>query len=228
MLLLLLRVLLSGAFVWLLWSASTEASANLSADVVNAGRFALAIVVGFGAALTWAPVLGEEIAGPVTGLMSDGNVAQINFRLVRWAKHCQTRGWRRLALLLAFVEGVRRPNLPAAFAIGLRCARPGSWLELAFAREVWRFNNVANCVRAFDILVLHHDRRPRAHPVPEVNLALLAHTRPVPSPAEVLPVPSAPPPPPLERNERIRLFAGAPRGGTTPEPAAESEPDTTS
>jgi hypothetical protein len=228
MLLLLLRVLLSGAFVWLLWSASTEASANLSADVVNAGRFALAIVVGFGAALTWAPVLGEEIAGPVTGLMGDGNVAQINFRLVRWAKHCQTRGWRRLALLLAFVEGVRRPNLPAAFVIGLRCARPGSWLELAFAREVWRFNNVANCVRAFDILVLHHDRRPRAHPVPEVNLALLAHTRPVPPPAEVLPVPSAPPPPPLERNERIRLFAGAPGRGTDPEAATESDPKPTS
>lgn len=219
MLLLLLRIVLSGAFVWLLWSASTEASANLSADVVNAGRFALAIVVGFGAALTWAPVLGEEIAGPVTGLMSDGSVAQINFRLVRWARNCQGRGWRRLALLLAFVEGVRRPNLPAAFVVGMRCARPGSWLELAFAREVWRFNNVANCVRAYDILVLHHDRRPRAHPVPEVNLALLAHTRPVPTPAEVLPVPSAPPPPPLERNERIRLFAGAPRGGAT----AESE-----
>ena len=63
--------------------------------------------------------------------------------------------------------------------------------------------------------------------VPEVNLALLAHTRPVPSPAEVLAVPSAPPPPPLERNERIRLFVGAPRGGATPEPAAESEPGPT-
>lgn len=228
MLLLLLRIVLSGAFVWLLWSASTEASANLSADVVNAGRFALAIVVGFGAALTWAPVLGEEIAGPVTGLMSDGSVAQINFRLVRWAKNCQNRGWRRLALLLAFVEGVRRPNLPAAFVIGMRCAQPGSWLELAFAREVWRFNNVANCVRAYDILVLHHDCRPRAHPVPEVNLALLAHTRPVPPPAEVLPLPSAPPPPPLERNERIRLFAGASGRGAAPEAATESDPDPTS
>lgn len=58
--------------------------------------------------------------------------------------------------------------------------------------------------------MIHHDRRPKTHPVPEVNLVLLAHTRPAPPPAEVLPVPATPPPPPLERNERIRLFAGAP------------------
>lgn len=216
------RIILSGAFIWLLWNASTAASANLNADVVNAGRFALAIIVGFAAALTWAPVLGEEIAGPVTGLMTDGSVADLNLRLVRWAKNCQSRGWRRLALLLAFVEGVRRPNLPAAFVIGLSCARPGSWLELAFAREVWRFNNVANCVRAYDILVLHHDRRPRAHPVPEVNLALLAHTRQAPPPAEVLALPPAPPPPPLERNVRIQLFAGAPSAPVT-EPVAKPD-----
>ncbi len=225
MILLFLRIFLSGAFVWLLWSASTEASANLDADVVNAGRFALAIIVGFAAALTWAPVLGEEIAGPVTGLMTDGSVSDQNLRLVRWAKGAQTRGWRGLALLLAFVEGVRRPNLPSAFVIGMNCARPGSWLELAFAREVWRFNNVGNCVRAYDILVLHHDRRPKAHPVPEVNLALLAHTRPAPPPAEVLPVPTAPPPPPLERNERIRLFAGAPTGVSPASPPAPNQPE---
>ncbi len=227
MILLFLRVVLSGGFVWLLWSATTEASANLQADVVNAGRFALAIVVGLVAALTWAPVLGEEIAGPVTGLMTDGTVSDTNLRLVRWAKRCQSRGWRRVALFLAFVEGVRRPNLPSAFVIGMNCAGPGSWLELAFAREVWRFNSVANCVRAYDILVLHHDHRPKTHPVPEVNLALLAHTRPAPPPAEVLPVPAAPPPPPLERNGRIRLFAGAPAPAAAPTAKSPAETDET-
>jgi len=227
MILLLLRIVLSGAFIWLLRDATTEASANLNADVVNAGRFALAIIVGFGAALTWAPVLGEQIAGPLTGLTTEGTVADRNLRLVRLAKRCQTRGWRPLALLLAFIEGVRRPNLPSAFVIGMNCARPGSWLELAFAREVWRFNNVANCVRAYDILVLHHDRRPKTHPVPEVNLALLAHTRPAPPPAEVLPVPVAPPPPPLERNERIRLFAGAPAPAAATAAQSPAETDET-
>lgn len=148
MILLLLRIVLSGAFVWLLREASTEASANLDADVVNAGRFALAIFVGVGAALTWAPVLGEQIAGPMTGLTTEGTVTDRNLRLVRLAKRCQTRGWRRLAMLLAFVEGIRRPKLPSAFVIGMNCAGPGTWLELAFAREVWRFNNVANRVRA--------------------------------------------------------------------------------
>ena len=87
----LLRIFFTGAFVWLLWSASTEASANLEADVANAGRFALAIVVGFVAALTWAPLIGESIAGPVTGLMTDGSVSNDNPRLVRWAKRSEAR-----------------------------------------------------------------------------------------------------------------------------------------
>lgn len=209
MILVLLRIVLTGAFVWLLHQASDEASANLNNDITNAGWFALAVVAGFAASLTWAPLLGEMVAGPVTGLMKDGSPSDGNSWLVRWIRYCEARGWRRTTLALAFVEGVRRPHFPAAFVIGMNNARPCSWLERAFAQEVWRFNHVGNCVRAHDILALRHDRRPGVHPVPEVTLALLAHLRVPPPEAEIMPVPPAPPPPPLKRRSSIRLFSGA-------------------
>jgi hypothetical protein len=216
MLLLFLRILLTGGFVYCLWSASHEASANLNQDVVNAGRFALAIIIGFGAAFTWAPLLGETIAGPVTGLMTDGSVSEHNSWLVRAIRRCEARGWRRLTVCLCFIEGVRRPRLPAAFVIGMHNARPGSWIEKAFAREVWRFSNLTNCIRAHDVLALRHDARPDVHPVPEVSLALLAHLREPRADAEIIPVPPAPAPPPLHRRSSIRLFAGADHADPAP------------
>jgi len=209
MILLLLRIFLTGAFFYFLRLAASEASTNLEQDVVNAGRFALAISLGFAAAVTWAPVFGQTIAGPVTGLMTDGSVSEDNSWFIRLAKRCEARGRRGLTAFLCFIEGVRRPNLPAAFVLGLHNARPGSWLEKVFAREVWQFNSVINALEAHKILALRHDERPQLHPVPEVNLALLANLRePHPEP-EILPVPVAPPRPQLQRNHRIRLFAGA-------------------
>ena len=150
----LFRVFFTGLFVWLLWRASHVASGNLEADVANAGNFALAIIAGFGAAFTWAPLLGEAVAGPMTGTLTDGSVSQDITKLVRFIRRCEARGWRRLTLLLCFAEGVRHPKLPAAFVVGLANASPGSWLEKVFAKEVFRFGNVANCVRAHDLLKL--------------------------------------------------------------------------
>ena len=54
-------------------------------------------------------------------------------------------------MILAFIEGVLRPNLPAAFVIGMNNARPCSWTERVFAGAVWSFNHVGNCVRAHDV-----------------------------------------------------------------------------
>jgi hypothetical protein len=209
MILLLLRILLTGAFLYLLGLAARDSSANLDQDVLNAGRFALAIAIGFAAALTWAPLLGESIAGPVTGLMTDGSVSDDNSWLIRLARQWEARGRRRGTVFLCFLEGVRRPNLPAAFVLGMHNALPGSWLEKMFALEVWRFNNIANSLKAHEILTLRHDHELSLHPVPEVNLALWANLRePAPEP-ENIPVPPAGPPPPLQRNSRIHLFAGA-------------------
>lgn len=218
MVLFLLRVVLTSAFVLLLHRASEESSANLNNDITNAGWFALAVVSGFAASLTWAPLLGEMVAGPITGLMKDGAPSEDNSWLISLTRRCEARGWRRLTVMLAFVEGVLRPNLPAAFVIGMSNARPCSWTERAFAGAVWSFNHVGNCVRAHDILALRHDRRPRAHPVPEVNLALLAHLRVPPPEPEVVSLPPAPPPPPLRRRNSIRLFSGAEKGESSGEP----------
>ncbi|HAB18445.1 MAG TPA: hypothetical protein PLX89_16575 [Verrucomicrobiota bacterium] len=209
MILLVLRILLTGGFLYFLTLATTDASANLDQDVVNAGRFALAIVIGFAAALTWAPLLGESIAGPVTGLMTDGSVSEDNSWWIRLAKRWEARGWRRGTRWVCFLEGVRQPNLPAAFILGMHNSRPGSWLERAFAREVWRFNNIANCLEAHAILTLRHDEEPSLHPVPEVNLALWANLREPAGEPQIIPVPPAPPPPPLRRNSQIQLFFGA-------------------
>lgn len=207
--LVILRIILTTAFVLLLRQASDEASANLNNDVLNAGRFALAVVAGFAASLTWAPLLGEMVAGPVTGLMKDGSPSESNSWLIGYIRRCEARGWRRVTVALAFVEAVLRPNLPAAYIIGMRQARPCSWLERVFAQEVWRFNHIGNCVRAHDVLALRHDRRPSYHPVPEVNLALMAHLRVPPPAAETVAVPPSPPPPPLVRRRNIRLFPAA-------------------
>lgn len=208
--LVLLRVILTLLFIGLLGQSARESTGNLDDDVTNAGWFALCIVVGMAASLTWAPVLGRAIAGPMTGIMTDGSVSEDRTRLIRFARRCEARGWRRLAVAAAFAEGVRHPNLPAAFVVGMNNARPGSWLEKAFAREVWRFNNITNCVRAHAILLERHHLDPGPHEQAEVNLALTAHLRePAPTP-DPLPVPTAAPAPPPRRNPRIRLFQGAP------------------
>lgn len=217
MILVLLRVVLTGAFLWLLHRASEESSANLNNDIANAGWFALAVVAGFVASLTWAPLLGEMVAGPITGLMKDGAPSEDNSWFISVIRRCEARGWSRVTVILAFIEGVLRPNLPAAFVIGMNNARPCSWTERVFAGAVWSFNHVGNCVRAHDVLALRHDRRPSAHPVPEVNLALLAHLRGPQPEAEIVFLPPAPPPPPLRRRRSIRLFSRAEEGDTSGE-----------
>jgi hypothetical protein len=117
---------------------------------------------------------------------------------------------------LCFLEGVRHPRLPAQFVIGMNHARPGSWLEKVFAREVYKFSNVANAAKAREILRVRHNADPGPHARIEVNLALLADER-VPRPeVGVVTVPAAPPPPPLTRNESIRLFS-------KPEPKASPD-----
>ena len=217
----LFRIFLTGLFGWLMWRASHVAVGGLQADVLNAGSFALAVIVGFFAALTWAPLLGELIAGPMTGVLTDGSVAPDNTWLIRYIRRCETRGWRRLTLMLCFAEGVRHPRLPAAFVIGMHNASPGSWLEMVFAREVFCFNNVANCVRAHDILKLRHDLDPGAHPQPEVSLALLAHMREGRPDASTMAVPRSPAGLPLARKPNIKLFAGADRPRTGAEAPEE-------
>jgi hypothetical protein len=76
-----------------------------------------------------------------------------------------------------------------------------------FAKEVFRFNNVANCVRAHDILKLRHDIDPGPHLQPEVNLQIMAHVRETRPEMPLIKLGVSAPRPALVRNQRIKLFA---------------------
>jgi hypothetical protein len=206
--LVLFRIASTVTFIWLLLQLRGGGS-TAESEVANAGWLAAAVIAGIATACTWAPWAGEWVASPMTDLLTDGTVIADRNWIMRGAHYAVRRRWRRLALALCFVEGVRYPDLPGAFVIGLRQCLPGSWLERLFAKRVFLFNNVLHCVYAADILKLRHDHDPGRHPSIEVNLALLS-TEPSNRPeAPRIPLPSAPPPEPPPRNHRIQLFRGA-------------------
>lgn len=209
-----------------------------SADLVNAGLLALCVALGLLNAVVWAPFLGRLLADPLTGAFTEGAYVDTRNPVIALARKLHHRGWRRTACFFAFLEGVRHPDLPGAFVVGLKAARPGSWLEKVFAREVWRFDNAENCLWAWKILAAR-GLDPGLHRRPEVNLLIHSVQRekqPEPAPFALPPAPAPAPPP---RNPRIRLFPGADpappaEGASQPEappppapmPAAEPAPPT--
>jgi hypothetical protein len=121
----------------------------------------------------WAPVIGQKL--------SDRFISTVNFEislppvadyLVQMIRRLQGSGWNRLAILLVFIEGVRHPNLPHPALLGLLSARPGSFLEKCFAREVLKFSNIQNCLYAYKVLTQRHGIIPSLHQYPELNLAI--------------------------------------------------------
>ena len=218
--LVLFRILLTALFLGVLNRLSAVSGDGVDAGIEGAGWLALVLVTGIAAACTWAPVLGAHVAGPLTGLMTDGTVRDVRYGWMPAARWCAARGWRRLAVILCVLEGIRDPHLPAAFVIGMGQARAGSLMERLFAREVYRFSNVRNCLHAREILQVRHGEDPGGHGLAEVEIALRASHR-VPRPElPPLAVPGAGPIPLPPRNPRIRLFEGAtpapvePRSGT--------------
>ncbi|HZR19881.1 MAG TPA: hypothetical protein VFE51_21530 [Verrucomicrobiae bacterium] len=158
-------------------------------------------------AILWAPVVGEKLSDPITStLNSDTSVPPDPNRWVQAIRWLQHRRYHRLALLLVFMEGIRHPTLPHPALLGLRSVRPGSLLERWFAREVFNYNNIQNCLQAYRILTERHGIIPPMHRQPEVNLAISGLTRqPPPEPAKYQ-VPQAAPKTPPAGNSRIKLF----------------------
>lgn len=182
----------------------------------DAGYLALAVIIGIANAVVWAPWVGRWMADPLTGAFTAGHPADFTNSTLQLAHKLALRRWRRSALFFAFLEGVRHPDLPGAFVLGMGQARSGSWLEKVFAKEVWRFENAENCLRAWKILQ-RHGVEPDMHRKPEVHLLILAQRREVPPTPEVLVVRPAPPAPKPVRNPGIRIFDGAgPRIVATP------------
>lgn len=206
--LVLFRLLFTGLFLGLIARMRQDGPGSVGSDLASAGWLALAILAGIAAACTWAPVLGHAVAAPLSDLHLDGSLSAGRGGLMRAIRWTSRRGWRRTTLGLCFLEGVVHPHLPAHFAVGLEHARPGSWLEKVFAREVYRFSNLPNCLRAHAVLRSNHGLDPGPHSNPEVNLALLnvrREERPSPPP---MTLPAAPAPPLPERHPSIRLFHG--------------------
>ena len=219
MILILLRIILGAALGYVISLARENASLHPeTGDIANAGLLAIGVILGIANAAAWASYIGAKVAGPLTEPMLTGTFIYEKNRWLQLIRWFERHHLRRLTVALCFLEGIRRPWMPTAFVIGFHYAKPGSWLEKIYAREVYRFNNTQNSLAAFQALK-RHGERPPAHPNPEVDLAILAIERPPrPEPA-VLPVPASEAAPPLQRNPRIQLFSGA-----TASPASASGP----
>ena len=205
MMLIFVRIPLTLLYIYSIYRASVSEAAYSGPQMVGLTLYVLlgAIVM----AALWAPVIGAKLSDPLTSaLTQETSLPADPNRLVTRIRHLQRRGHHHLALLLVFVEGMRHPDLPQASVLGLRSVRPGSLLEKWFAREVYHFNNIQNCLHAYTILKERHGIILPLHKQAEVNLAIVSLDRkPPPEPAKVPLKPSEPAPPPA-RNPRIKLF----------------------
>ena len=211
-----LRLILGAGLLYGFWQVWRNAQAVPdTGDLANAFWLSACVLLALANGAVWAPWVGARIAGPITGVLTDGTYADRKNHLLRLLRWLDDHRHRRCALVTSLLEGIHHPELPAAFVVGLKNARAGSWIEKVFAREVFRFDNIQHCLQAYAVLK-RHGIDPRPHRNPEVNLALISaerQARPEPDP---LKVPPAGEPPPLERNPKIRLFE------TDPEPETRS------
>jgi hypothetical protein len=204
--LVILRILFTGVFVYCVMQGRDNARLHLeSGDMSNVFWLGCGVLTAIACAIVWAPYFGAKVADPLTGGMVNSPLVERKNHLlqfIRWLdkkkKHPGLVRW------LCFIEGVRAPWLPTAFAIGLAHTREGSWLEKIYAREVFRFNNAENCLKAFRALQ-RHGIDPRPHSNPDVNIVLVSLERSVAPEPEKVPVPQAPPAPPVQRDPRIRI-----------------------
>jgi hypothetical protein len=201
-----LRILFTGAFIYCVMQARDNARTNLvSGDMEAAFWVGVGVITAILCAIVWAPFFGERVADPISGgLVNSDPIDRKNrlVQLIRWLESKERAPG--LIRMLCFVEGVRRPWLPTAFNIGLSHSKEGSWWEKIYARELFRFNNVENCIRAFTALQ-RHGIDPRPHNNPDVNTVLLSLERGAAPDPQAMHVAPAPPPPTLKRNPRIQI-----------------------
>lgn len=209
--LVLLRIIITGALIYVFREMkATGAGTTYAGDLTQAFYMAIVLILAILMAMVWAPFLGERIADPLTGELtagSHGDHRRLFPQLIRWFER---RGWRRATLICCIFEGLDNPDYPTAFVTGLRQTRPGTWWEKVFAKEVFRFDNVHNCLEAATILEERHGIELEEHERPDVTMALKERRRSVQPPAPPKPIPKAPALPKRKRNERIRIFVERP------------------
>lgn len=212
--LVILRLVFGAGLLYGFSKVRENAQSNPEAgDLMNAFYLAVCVILGILNAVVWAPYFGARISEPLTGTLTSGPAFDPRNRWLRLILKCEHRGHRRLTLMLCFLEGVRHPDLPAAFVIGLRNAAAGSWWERLYAREVFKFDNAQNCLQAFQTLK-RHGVDPGYHSNQAVNLVLRSLEKPVKAEPEKIDLPRAPQTMPVRRNVQIQLF----ETGERPEP----------
>jgi hypothetical protein len=209
-----LRIVITIAWCSCFFFAAENARLNpQTGDMVNALILGIAVCLSLPMSALWTPVLAETLCGPFIGdITTDSTYVEPDNRLKRWIDRAKRKKQRRLVLLLCLLKGTLRPELPEAFIVGLEHAKPGSRLEKFFAREVYRFNNAQNCLKAVEILK-RHGITPGDHVNTEINLVLLGLKKTAPpsgsASAKPVPVPHMPQPDVLKRNPHIQLFKKA-------------------
>lgn len=173
-------------------------------DIMNAFWVAVVVVIAMGNGIVWAPYFAEKISDPLTGGMVESPSQEEARLLLRIIRKVESKGMRKAARVLCFVEGCRRPWFPTAFVIGMNNSDEGSWLEKIFATEVFKFNNARNCLAAYQALK-RHGIDPRPHHSPGVNMVIISNEHEVRETPERLDVPPSPEPPALKRDKRINL-----------------------
>lgn len=204
------RLFFTVALVYGFWEAGANARMDPhSGDLTNAFWLSFCVIMAIGAAFCWAPLfVGRLMANSLTSPLTSGHYQEPHHRLLGLIRWCENRRFRRAVCGLCFLEGVRRPWQPVPFVIGVRNARPGSWLEKVFAEEVYRSYHTAECIKAREIL-RRHGVEPPPHAVGSVRLILDSLDRETAPDKPPLPVPAAVPPS-LQRNPRVTLFGDQP------------------
>ncbi len=206
MILLALRILFGGGLAYgfiKIWQNAQ--AAPQSGDLTYAFYLALCVILGIANAVVWAPYFADTLSGPLTGVITKSTYVDRKNYLLLFVHWLENHRLRRSTLLFCFLEGVHHPSRPTAFVIGLKNAKPGSWLEKVYAREVFKFDNARHCLLAYEGLK-RHGIDPRPHRNPEINGVLVSIERQARPEAEPVVVPPASPAPPLKRDGRIKLF----------------------
>lgn len=203
----LLRIAFLGVFVYYIREVGmmepVAPTGSLLRDLPLIGEFLFVALLN---AIAWAPWFGEKLAGTVTGSMvshdSDADATYWSHRVIYWLRHHHLK---RIGVFWCVLEGLNRPWLPHAFASGMKMARKDSWLAAIFAREVYRFSNVYNCLEAYQILQ-RRGARPGLHKLQEINLFIVGSQKEARPARDPIPAPDHVPDPPMKRDKRIELF----------------------
>lgn len=201
-----LRFLLPGLFVWCLLQGAQEAGSGASAWELNGfGYLVMALFLALGSAIVLAPFIGEKIAEPLTQVLTAGDVPELEDASAKLAAIMFKRGWRITALGYCLTHSLQSSKSPMIPWLGLQNSRPGSWLEREFAWSVYGFNHALRCIEAYRVLQ-RHGIRPPVHPDPMVAVYIKSSEQMPKDSGPPVPLPEPAKPPGLQRDPRIRLF----------------------